>query len=114
MRKLSKPSKEIDPVAVVKKVWGLDVVSSKELDSYDDRNYCCVVRNKDGSETTYTLKVQNGVDSTNKVNVNTHHEHAHSYLMQLLTPTRIEPYRLPEQNHAASIAAWHQLSSALY
>ena len=67
MRKKMKPSKAIDPASVIKDVWGLDVVSSKELESYDDRNYCCVVRNGDGSETTYTLKVHNGVESMNKV-----------------------------------------------
>ena len=113
MRKKLKPSKDIDPAVVVKQVWGLDVVSFKELESYDDRNYHCVVRNADGSETMYTLKVHNGVESVNKVSVNTHtiplsdisytcliSSHSH-----LLSQTRIERSRLPEPINAASIAA---------
>ena len=109
-----KPSKDIDPVPVVKQVWGLDVVSSKELDSYDDRNYHCVVREKDGSDTVYTLKVQNGFESKIKVNGNKHCKSAQPCLMHALTPTHTELSRLPKRNDAASIAAWHQLLSALY
>ena len=113
LRKRMKPGSKIDPASVVKQVWGLDVVSYKELDSYDDRNYHCVVRNTDGSDTMYTLKFQNGVDSNNKVHANKHCKPASPCLMYVLTPTRIEPSRLPEQNNAASITAWHQLPSAL-
>ena len=109
-----KPSKDIDPVSIVKQVWGLDVVSSKELDSYDDRNYHCVVRNKDGSDAMYTLKLQNGVDSKNKVTANINCKPTQLFLMHMSSPIRTEPSRWPEQINAASIAAWHQLPSALY
>ena len=66
MRKRMKPSKAIDPAAIVKEVWGLDLVSHNELESYDDRNYLCVVRNTNGLDIRYTLKVHNGVESMHK------------------------------------------------
>lgn len=111
-RKLERPSALAKDVAskLVKQLFGLSqVVIHRELASYDDRNYQVrgVLPNKegnDGSPEYYTLKIQNGVDSDNRILLDCQNDallllHKHNiacpYPMPALSDSFISYYELP-------------------